>query len=228
MIGHGNNNYVKQGGCLFLNPEKEEINHHTGKFILGIMVLSMAGLTSFFSDGQIESVSASYYADYLPRDIFVGFLFAMFAFMFAYNGKSKLEMILSKTAAVSALLVAIFPCKCETHPELIPGLHGTFSAIMFLILAIFCYLFFKRAWSKGHSQAKLRAYIYAGCGIAIIAAILTLVIDSLLDGAFTKIEPRLMFYSEQTGLIAFGVAWLCASRSLPIITSTTERCNVFK
>jgi hypothetical protein len=199
-------------------PKRAEIDEHTAKLIVGVIAISLAGLTSYFSGKPLQSISASYHQGGWSRDIFVGFLFAIFAFLVAYNGKSIPEKVLSKIAAVAALGVAVFPCTCESNADVIPYAHGTFAAVMFIILAFFCYIFFRRAWSKGYSHARIRAYIYAICGITIIASILILVLDHVSGGVISTHIDRLTFYCENAGLIAFGIAWLTASRTFPLIT----------
>jgi len=206
-----------------LKPSRVEIDHHTIKLIVGVIAISLASLTSLFSQAQLESISASYHQGGWPRNIFVGFLFAISAFLLAYNGRSSLEMMLSKMAALAAMGVAMFPCGCDGHQEIIPYVHYVSAAVMFLVLAAFCYSFRKRARAKGHSQALVRSYIYALCGFIILASIAILALDYLWNGAITKWIHRLTFYGEAAGLIAFGVAWLTASRILPIITSREER-----
>src|SRR5689334_3046203 len=108
---------------MLLPPRRLEIDHRTMKLIVGIIALSLASLTSFFASKPIESISASYYEDGWSRVIFIGFLFAIAAFLFAYNGYTRLQMVFSKVAAVTALCVALFPCGCEGHPEIIPYVH---------------------------------------------------------------------------------------------------------
>ena len=211
------------------SPKRAEIDEHTAKLIVGLIAISLASLVSYFSKDPLQSISASYHAGGWSRDIFVGFLFAIFAFLVSYNGKSKPEKVLSKIAAVAAVGVAVFPCKCESNVDVIPYLHGIFAAVMFMILASFCYIFFQRAWSKGFLQAKSRAYIYAICGITIAASILLLALDNWLGGAISAKIDRLTYYGETAGLIAFGVAWLTASRILPVITrkNSTDRLSLF-
>ena len=204
------------------SPKRTEIDEHTAKLIVGVIALSLASLTSFFSGIPLQSISASYHAGGWSRDIFVGFLFAIFAFLIAYNGNSKPQMVLSKIAAVAALGVAVFPCKCESDIDVIPYAHGTFAAVMFIILAFFCYIFYRRAWNKGHLQAIIRAYIYAICGITIVASILIIAIDNLSGGIISSRIDRLTFYGENAGLVAFGIAWLTASRALPLITKNDK------
>ena len=97
---------------------------------------------------------------------------------------------------------------------------------MFLILAGFCYIFFDRARKKTHVQAKIRAWVYAACGIVIITTIVVLGVDGIADELISKKIPRLTFYGENVGLVAFGIAWLIASRVLPVISSRDERFSI--
>lgn len=212
---------------MFAAPKREEIDHRTIKLIVGLIAISLASLTSLFASTPISSISDSYYEVGWSQSIFTGFLFAISAFLLAYNGESRSEMLLSKLAAVAALGVALFPCGCGTHPEFIPHVHAISAATMFLILAYFCYMFFRRAKDKGHPQAKARAGIYAACGIAILLAILALAIDNLFPQSLSAHIPRLRFYGEATGLVAFGISWLTASRVLPGITRKDERFSPF-
>jgi len=212
---------------MFPKPNREEIDHHTMKLIVGSIALSLATLTDFFAKNPIESISASYHEGGWSQNIFVGFLFAISAFPLAYNGHSRREMVLSKVAAFAALGVALFPCKCGENPEIIPYVHGVSAAIMFAILAFFCYGFFKRARSKETKQAKYRTYIYATCGAIIVIAILTLAIDYFSNGLISSQIARLTFYGEKIALVAFGVSWLTASRIFPVITGEKERLSPF-
>lgn len=208
---------------MYSNPRQIEIDHHTIKLIVGVIAISLATLTSLFSNTPLQSISASYHEGGWSRNIFVGFLFAISAFLLAYNGRSTLEMLLGKIASFAAMGVAMFPCQCGGQPQIIPYVHGLSAAVMFVILALFCYIFFRRAYAKGHAQARIRAYIYAVCGITIVTSIAIIAMDNLLDGIISAKIIRLTFYGEAAGLIAFGFAWLSASRILPFITNEEER-----
>ena len=111
-------------------PKRQEIDHRTIKLVVGVIATSLAGLTSLFAQSRIASISASYYEGGWSQSIFIGFLFAIAAFLLAYNGQSRGEMVLSKVASVAALGVALFPCKCEVHTELVPYVHGVSAAVM--------------------------------------------------------------------------------------------------
>jgi vacuolar-type H+-ATPase subunit I/STV1 len=204
-------------------PTKQEIDHRTLKLLVGLIALTLGHLTSLFAHSEITSISAAYHQGGWSQSILIGFLFAIAAFLLAYNGLSKPEMLLSKVAAVAALGVALFPCACDGHTEVVPYVHAGSAAVMFLILTYFCYVFYRRARAKGHTEANRRAVIYAVCGLTIVASILILVLNTITGGVLVAQMPRLVFYCEQAGLVAFGASWLTASRILPVLTNKNER-----
>src|SRR5215813_6824217 len=206
---------------MFPTPKRPEIDHRTTKLIVGVVALSLAFLTSLFAKSSLPSISASYYEGGWSQSIFIGFLFAIAAFLLAYNGRSRPEMLLSKLAAIAGLCVALFPCKCESHDELVPGVHYTAAAIMFVVLAYFCYRFYLRAKSKGHATANARAVVYVVCGLAIVLSMLVLALNGL--GVLPISNPRVAFYGEAVALMAFGISWLTASHVLPILAREEER-----
>jgi predicted transporter len=205
-----------------------EIDHRTMKLIVGIIALSLANLTSFFANTKITSISASYYEGGWSQAIFIGFLFAIAAFLLAYNGYNRMQMVLSKIAAVAAACVALFPCDCDDqYPVRVKYVHGASAAVLFMILAVFCYIFFRRAATKGSRPAKARALIYAICGVVIVAVVLVLAGDDLSQQlshrSIGSSVPRLTFYGEKIALLAFAVSWLAASHYLPAITTREEK-----
>ena len=142
---------------------KPEIDHHTTRLVVGLIALSLPFVTSFFSNSEITSLSAAYLQNGISRDIFVGFLFAIAAFLLSYNGKNICELVLSKVAALAALGVAIFPCVCKApsasceneSTKLLDNIHGISAVIMFLILAYFCYSFYLSAKDKVEENEDL-------------------------------------------------------------------------
>lgn len=210
------------------NDQRSEIDNHTMKFIVGIIAISLAYLTEKFSVKPLDSISASYWDQGLwSGNIFVGFLFAISAFMLSYNGHENREKWLSKIAALAAIGVAIFPCGCNGYPQIIPTIHYISAAVMFSVLAIFCYFFLVRAWKKGWAQARARAVLYGMCGLAIILSMAGMAADHLMDNLLSNNFNRFTFFAEATGLVAFGIAWLTASRILPYLTRSDEKLSVF-
>ena len=208
-----------------LQTPTREIDHRTLKLVVGLIALTLPGLTNLFASTPLSSISASYYEQGWSQSIFIGFLFAIASFLLAYNGTTRLEMFLSKIACAAALGVALFPCGCG-HQSSVAWIHYSSAAIMFVVLAFFCYAFYRRAIAKGHLQARVRGAIYAVCGIGILAAIAAMGYDALL-GTLSRLIPQFTFYGEATGLIAFGISWLTASRVVPVITAERERFSPF-
>lgn len=205
-------------------PRRPEIDQYAIKFLIGVIAISLPASEYALTNGAITSISASFWfePDVWPRNIFVGFLFAISAFLLAYNGRSETEMWLGKAASLAAVCIAMFPCGCgEDSRQIIPRVHGLSAGLMFFVLACFCYIFLRRAWQKGHTQARLRAGIYALCGLGMIVSIL------LFVAAAFKVGEALVFWGETVGLVSFGISWLTASRVLPGITQPAERVRLF-
>src|ERR1041385_4589712 len=93
---------------MLSTPVREEIDHRTIKLIVGLIALTLAFLTGLFTGFTITSISASYYEGGWSQSIFIGFLFAIAAFLAAYNGFSRTDMLMSKFAAAAALGVGLF------------------------------------------------------------------------------------------------------------------------
>ena len=212
---------------MLSSPAYPEINHRTIKLIVGLIALLLAGVTDFLTGGNIESISASYhYGEHWPRNVFVGSLAALSALLVSYNGASRKEMILSKIAAVATLGVALFPCQCgDPANEIIRGVHAASAAVMFLILAYMCYLFYKEENDREHWQSNARKIIFAVCGLAIVAAIAYVTYGNIANWPS---ESRFVFYGEQAGLIAFGISWLVSSDMLPVLTPSAEQHHPFR
>ena len=205
-------------------PRRPEIDNYTIKFLIGAIALSLPTIEFALTGGSITSISASFWFEpgVWPRSVLVGFLFAIAAFLLAYNGRSETEMWLAKAASLAAAGIALFPCGCgDPKREIIPHVHVLSAGVMFAVLAAFCWIFLSRAWAKGHPQAKARATIYALCGIGMLGAIALLITSSNRD------SEALVFWGETLGLVSFGISWLTASRVIPVITRPSEREKLF-
>jgi predicted lysophospholipase L1 biosynthesis ABC-type transport system permease subunit len=115
--------------------------------------------------------------------------------------------------------------------EQLPYVHFIATAIMFLVLAGFCLIFYRHAITKKATQlnhkAGRRARVYALSGIVIVAAILTLAVDALFGRFISHEVPRLVFYGEFAVLLAFGASWLTASHTVPLLAQKQERPQYF-
>lgn len=207
---------------------RPEIDHRTIKLLIGLMALSLAHITSFFSNSPITSISAAYYQDDWARNVLVGFLFAIAAFMLAYNGEGLWEMVLSKLGALAAFGVAMFPCACDGHAPIVAHVHYLSAAAMFTILAGLCRIFQQRARQKRHVEARRRACIYFLCMLVILGVMAIMLLDFISQDVLSAEWPRLTFYCERAGLMAFGVSWLTASKIIPVFAAHGERLRLLQ
>lgn len=205
-------------------PRRQEIDVQQIKFLIGLIALSLPIIELILTNGSLASISESFWYEEgpWPRNIFVGFLFAIAAFLLAYNGTTEAEMLMGKVAAASAIGIAMFPCACgDMSREILPKAHVVSASLMFGVLTWFCFTFIKRARAKGHREARIRASIYGICGIGMVISILMLLASSIRE--LNSSLASLVFWGEAVGLVSFGISWLTASRVLPWITQPWER-----
>jgi hypothetical protein len=198
-----------------------EIDYRTMKLMVAVIALSLSGTTLYFAEGPLTSISHAYCSGGTSRDIFVGFLFAIAAIMTAHNGADRREKIASKIAGVAAVGIALVPTAWVSGDAF---WHLTFAAIMFAILAWFCWSFYERTKIKPHpAYAARRRIVYGICGIGILAMMSLIALNKLIG---ERSESSLVFYCETIGLALFGVSWLIASHFLPYFDHPDERMKV--
>ncbi len=202
---------------------KLEIDHRALKLMIALVAFTLANITSFLADGSILSISEAYRYGGWARDVLVGAMFAVAAFMFAYNGYRRTEKLLTKATAVAALCVALFPGEVMAPGSAVQTVHTISSVVMFSTLAALCRVFYLRAKGKDMKRANRRAKLYAACGFAMLASMLVVVADHFLGGPLQHRIPRLVFHCERIALIAFGTAWFTASHIVPWLTDPEER-----
>ncbi len=213
-----------------------EIDYRTLRLAIGVIALALGWITQAFAGSPLGSISESYYHPGPSQTVFIGSLFAIATFLFAYNGHDYRDLLASKIAAIAALGVALFPCTCAgatggacLRRPLLPYVHWISAMVMFLVLAWFCLSFYRQARRKAReaptqgAAPRRRARIYAVSGLVILAAMLVLLIDSLSGHPLKARWPQLVFWGELAALTAFGASWLTASQSLPVLTRRDER-----
>lgn len=204
----------------------DEIDHQVLKFIVGMIAILLPPLVSCFAGESLDSISESYHTADPARNIFVGFLFAISSFLFAYNGKSQPEFLMSKAAALAALGVALFPCGCERHTEkLINVVHFGSAGVMFTVLAGMCEVFRRRALDKHTPEGLRRARIYRTCTITIVGS-MVLLLAHVGFGCFNGWGFEPVYWFEASSLWAFGIAWLTAAKPLDVIAEPGQKVNL--
>ena len=199
-------------------PVLVTFDYRTLRLLVGCIALSIPIVVSLLAKSELTSISASYYTD--ARDGFVGLLFVVGAFLWAYNGHTKNQKIASKFAAVAAIGVAVFPttcASCESSTSSI--LHYGSAAVLFAILATFCFVFFRTSIKEQPGKKHTRSQIYVVCGVVMVLAMLVLGSTQFIDYTLKTV----VFWAEAAALVAFGVAWIVAGKALPWLVDEDER-----
>lgn len=171
-----------------------------------------------------ESMSAYYHASNGDmRDVFVGILIAVGAFLFLYKGFTDLENNALNLAGICLVGVALFPMEWGCGDSCSKfSLHGTLAILFFLSIAYVCIF---RASDTLHlikDQAKVARYknVYSGLGIVMIASpVIALVLTMSLQRG-----PEItswVFFIEAVGVIVFASYWITKSRE--IVLTNAER-----
>lgn len=184
-----------------------------------------------------ESMSAYYHASdgdrlfdeamkvhYPPgdmRDVFVGLLITVGAFLYLYKGITNLENIALNLAGICLVGVALFPTEAGVSGFKLT-LHGTFAILFFLAIAYVC--IYRAADTlyliKEKAKAKRYKLVYKWLGIGMIASpAIALVLTMTLQRG-----PEItswLFVAEAVGVIVFALYWITKSRE--IILTNSER-----
>jgi hypothetical protein len=167
------------------------------------------------------------------RDAFVGILFVIGWFLFAYKGYEKMDNIAGYLACVFALGVAIFPNSVNGWERIV---HFSSAACLFLILSFFSLFLFTKtkdspkgfrptmlsafrfgAAKSGNSMSrekKKRNIVYIVCGIVMLACIALIGLYMLFwqNTVISNIKP--VFCLEWLMIWAFGTSWFIKGETI--------------
>lgn len=203
----------------------EVFDYRALRLMIGIIALILPVLVCLRSSTPLSSISASYYTE--SRDYFVGLLFFVAAFLFAYNGHTTTEMWVSSIACFAAIVVATFPTACDSCASNPTGvIHYFGAATLFSILAYFC-LFAFRVNTKGQTgKKKRRDTVYVICGWIIVACLLGALVTKLTMPDQMMVTTRVTLYIEWVALWAFGFAWLVAGKTFSWFADEDEKLKL--
>ena len=220
------------------NTDKIAFDYKKLRFWIGLIALLLPIAVWVAAAAPLGSVSMSYHTP--ARDIFVGALAVVGAFLLAYKGHQVFEAGLARVAGVCALLVALAPTKCVDiygsnfcDPDGVANqyeLHIGAAIAFFVILTLFCWGPFRwRAMTKvgladGH-KAKIRIRIYFWCGLIMLASMLVMAASLQWPCLFD--HKQVVFFGESVALFAFGIAWITAGHYIGAITTQGESWNMF-
>jgi len=193
------------------------------------VVVTVWGL--FLSRWSVQDSLSDYYS-LRTRDAFVGILFVIGWFLFAYRGYEKMDKIAGYLACVFALGVAIFPNSGSTWERIV---HFSSATCLFLVLSFFSLLLFTKTKDspKGFKPTVLSAFrfgatksnsmtcekkkrniVYIVCGIVMLACISLIGLYMLFwqNTAISNIKP--VFCLEWLMIWAFGTSWFIKGETI--------------
>lgn len=181
------------------------------RFLVGLIAFFMPLVVLILAHQELASISASYYTG--ARDAFVGMLFIVGTFLIAYNGKTQIQAIMSKLAAIAAIITAVFPTsKVSCADSVCSRVHYGAAAILFVILIYFCLVFYLSAKKKSDRKKTRRMNIYLFCGIVMLVSVAGMFAASIFMKCSHMDALCITYWGEVVALEAFGVAWLVAGR----------------
>jgi len=190
--------------------------------LLPLLVTTLAKV--FGGTGCQPSVSAYYHTS--AREVFVGVLAIVGAFLIAYKGFDRTDDRASDLAGLAALGVAAFPCKSDHAGPSIGtfqlsqswsnGIHVASATVLFLTLAaISAFLFTRTDPTRGMTpQKKSRNKVYRLCALVMALALLEIAVSALVLTEAQQDAARTTLLGEAIALIAFGVSWLIKGETL--------------
>ena len=211
--------------------ETETFNYRTLRLLVGVIALALPWVVTLVAAQELTSISASYYTD--AQDLFVGMLFVVGAFMWAYNGHTPRQSLASKLGALAAIMVALFPTTCDgcdlTWESV---LHFGSAIFLFCILSYFCFIYFrtdikatkqadndsgknvryKHCGSRQTSKERWRSGVYFICGVILIACMVFIGLSYLFLDDEMRIAWKTTYWGEAIALTSFGVAWFTSGK----------------
>jgi len=179
---------------------------------LGVLLPIVLALWGFVLLGRLEiQPSISDYYGLRTRDGFVGILFVVAWFLFAYKGYERRDDIAGDLACLFALGVAALP-NSGSRWEM--ALHFISATALFLVLSYFSLVLFTKSGGPTTPRKRTRNRIYKSCGVIMLACIALIAIYYWwLDGtSIAKLKP--VFWLESFALWAFGCSWFVKGEML--------------
>ena len=210
-----------------LKQQNTVFDYRTLRLLVGLIAFTLAPFVSLISANPLSSISASYHTE--SRDLFVGLLFIVSAFLWAYNGHTIWQSRTSKIASLAAVFVAVFPTtcpNCEINMKSI--IHYSAAVILFAILAYFCIWPFRKKLKGQKGKKGIRNKIYLSCGIIMISCMLGLGILKLTLPLEILKKIKATYWAEAIALSAFGVAWIVAGKYIRIFVDEEDALKLLK
>ncbi len=188
------------------------MRRNIGIFGMSLPFVLILGSVLFFNYNEIQ-VSVSQYYHTGMRDVFVGIIFFVALFLFAYRGYNILDRIAGIIAGTAALGIALFPAAIVKPGNWIDTVHIISASVFFITLALISiFLFTLTEYDKPKEKSdekKNRNKLYRVCGIIMLGCMLLILLWFRIDETYPElIKYKPVFCLETIALIAFGISWL--------------------
>ena len=222
---HDGNSWLERMARMRSNELQQHVLGAYFSLRAGIVVLSLAfPLTLYFGgrwwDGiPLQTSMSAYYGahDGFMRNWFVGILWVVGWFLYAYKGFSTLENIVLNIAGVFGVLIAMVPCRCwDADPES-SKVHGFVAVSFFVLMAFVCIRCGPdtiELLPDKQQQARFRRY-YNIIGAAMVLSPAA----ALLVSYVVRQLVNYKFFVEMFGIYAFATYWLVKSWELSITSA---------
>ena len=161
-------------------------------------------------DGEFPLPTISQYYHSPMRDVFVGGLISIAAFLFFYSGYGKQDRISGILAGFLALGVVFFPTS-TTATSSDGQFHGFFAITLFVVLAVISIFDFPR--KRPGMKKRVTDTLQVICGLVMLGCVAAVGLYYATRG-FAKSEGCFVFIAESIALIAFGVSWFTEGMDL--------------
>ncbi len=201
--------------------ERPRVSYLTLRCTIGFLgvalpvVLVIWGYRLAGPNGLLDSISAYY--SLRTRDIFVGTLWAIAWFLFAYKGYDDHDDRVTDLACFLALGVALAPNSGTTLESLV---HSISAVAMFLVLAYISFRLFTKTTGERTPRKLVRDRIYRICGIVILVCIVLIVLYHFLPGDNSFVPLRPIFWLEAVALWAFGISWFVKGEAVRFLNDS--------
>jgi TRAP-type C4-dicarboxylate transport system permease small subunit len=187
--------------------------------ILGFLLPFLCLLGLLITNTALQpSISHCYYTN--VRDVFIGIMIGVSMFLITYSGYQMIDDIVTNTAGVVGIGLALCPCLnyqgatdlvgyFNLNPIPSNAIHLLCASVFFLLLAINSYYLFTKTKDKNHmTKEKInRNKIYKICGLVMFGLMFILVILKLIMKDKFDDYP-IAFTIESFMLFAFSFSWL--------------------
>jgi hypothetical protein len=195
--------------------ERALVSYLTLRRVVGVLAVALPIVLVLWGFALCECIelqdSISDYYGLRTRDAFVGIIFAIAWFLFAYRGYERKDDVVGDLACLFAIGVALFP---NSGGDWEKTVHFISAAGLFLVLAYFSVFLFTKSDDLPTPEKRIRNRIYLACGIVIVACIVSIGLYNWLLGDTTLADVKPVFWLESLLLWAFGFSWFVKGQTL--------------